>query len=501
MTDADLRERLQREGSARMSEVRAPSTAPPLLGRRVRSRQVATVVGAIVTVVAVSVVSVVAVGVALRHHSLSSAPTITGPEGDRTSFLYGTRVRYPRNWSLLQLSGRGNPGPLFQLSNFEPSRVAKPECGGTGSGVPARGVLLVVARSAGGPAGSSRWPVQLRPAGAGCLGARWTIRGVAFQAWAVVGAESGAGDRRHLLEAYRSIRFPLELTPGAGAQTSRGGGPAFVVASGYVLGRPASWVARAEGGGVCLDRVVGSGPVTNSCLPVHARDDLQVVGTGPWATVIGTVSRRARSVEAELPDGETVLGEVVPAPPLLHAPFDFFVVELPIQSRGDVRAEDASGNVIGRHSFDSPPLPVVAHGGLIGKRWLLLDREQSNGVRCLDFDKGVGDQGTICPTAVPAFRDVQAAVMPLANGRKLVVAVASRRVAYVQVQFLNARFVPGRMISIPKVFRGEGALLPPIDNLFTIPIQSTDGALVVAFDSSWNPIDGLPLGTAGGFGD
>ena len=30
---------------------------------------------------------------------------------------------------------------------------------------------------------------------------------------------------------------------------------------------------------------------------------------------------------------------------------------------------------------------------------------------------------------------------------------------------------------------------------------SERGALVLAFDKAWNPIDGLPLGTAGGFGD
>ena len=69
------------------------------------------------------------------------------------------------------------------------------------------------------------------------------------------------------------------------------------------------------------------------------------------------------------------------------------------------------------------------------------------------------------------------------------------------LQFLNARFVPSRLIPIPKVFAGKGAILPPTYNVFTVPIGSTDGALVVAFDRSWNPIDGLPLGTAGGFGD
>jgi hypothetical protein len=91
--------------------------------------------------------------------------------------------------------------------------------------------------------------------------------------------------------------------------------------------------------------------------------------------------------------------------------------------------------------------------------------------------------------------------MPLAGGRKLVISVASRRVAYVQVQYLNATFVPAHMIHIPNVFTAPGALLPPIHAVFAVPIESTDGALVVAFDRFHHPIDGLPLGTAGSFGE
>jgi hypothetical protein len=326
------------------------------------------------------------------------------------------------------------------------------------------------------------------------------MRGAAFAAWAMVGAEAAPEDRRDLLEAYRSIRFPPALTLGAGAQGSAS--PAFVVSSGYVLGRPASWMARAGNAGVCIDIVVGSGPATKPCRrPIDSRGPVQVVKTGPWATVIGTVSRRAGSVQAVLAVGSAVVGEIVPAPPFLHASFDFFVVELPMQSRGEIVAADPGGNVIGQRPFDPPALPVVAHGGVIGARWILLDREQSNGVRCIDFAKGHGDLGSICPTAVPRSRDVQAAVMPLAGGRNLAIGVASRRVAYVQVQYLNATFVPGRMVSIPNVFTGPGALLPHIHAVFTVPIESTDGALVVAFDRERHPIDGLPLGTAGGFGE
>jgi hypothetical protein len=327
------------------------------------------------------------------------------------------------------------------------------------------------------------------------------MRGAAFAAWALVGAKAAPGDRRDLMEAYRSIRFPPALTLGAGTPPAAAG-PAFVLSSGYVLGRPASWMARAGNAGVCMDIVVGSGPARDPCRrPIDSRGPVRVVKTGPWATVIGTVSLHAGSVQAVLAGGGAVIGEIVPAPPFLHASFDFFVVELPIQSRGEVVAMDSSGTPIGERPFDPPALPVVAHGRGIGARWILLDREQSNGVRCIDFAQGHGDQGSICPTAVPSSRDVQAAVMPLAGGRKLVISVASRRVAYVQVQYLNATFVPAHMIHIPNVFTAPGALLPPIHAVFAVPIESTDGALVVAFDRFHHPIDGLPLGTAGSFGE
>src|SRR5439155_12736074 len=343
-------------------------------------------------------------------------------EGHRTAFVDGIRVSYPRRWSLLQLSGTRNPAPLLQLGNFEPHGAATVGCGPSAPRVPASGVLLVVAQDRG-TNGLHRWPVRMEPRGSGCFETRWRVRGVAMEASMIVGARARLFVRQDMLEAFHSMRFPSELRPGLATQGGTGSrvGPMFVVTSGYLAGRPSSYLAHAHSGGVCLNNVVGSGPATGRCDPIRMEGPIEVLGTGPWAVVTGVVARRAASVHAVLPTGETVLGEVITAPPFLRAPFNFFSIELPVQSSGVVTALDAAGNTLGRRPFDAPPLPVVATGGVPGKRWVLLDREQSNGVRCIDLDKGHGDVATFCPAAVPVSRDVQATLMPISSERQIVV--------------------------------------------------------------------------------
>jgi hypothetical protein len=323
-----------------------------------------------------------------------------------------------------------------------------------------------------------------------------------MEAFMIVGSRARLLARRDMLESFHSMRFPAELRPGLTSprEVAGGAGPMFVVASGYLAGRPSSYLARATDGGVCLANVVGSGPATGPCPAIQAAGSIEVLRTGPWAAVIGVVSRRARSVQAELAAGETVAGEIVRPPPLLHAPFNFYSIELPLQSRGDVVAFDGAGGTLGRRSFDPPSLPVLKRGGVPGQRWVLLDREQANGVRCIDFDAGHGDHATFCPDAVPASRDLQATLMTTPSGRRIVVGVASARVAYVRVGFLTPKYVPCRLLPFPRAFHGPGAVLPPMYNLFVGSLASIDGAVIEGYDRRWNPVDGMPLGTGGGFG-
>ena len=296
-------------------------------------------------------------------------------------------------------------------------------------------------------------------------------------------------------QVFRSMRFPAGQRPGSVSGHAAGAG--FVVTSGFDLGRPVTWVARRSDRGICMQEILSTAP-NGPCRLIPVPRGVHVVETGPGTTVVGAVSRRARWVDALLAGGETVAGRIVPAPPILRAQFDFFVVELPLQSRGRAVARDAAGRELGEASFDPPPLPVIGHGGVPGRTWVLLDREQEGGVRCIDFDKGLGDQGSLCPTAVPSSRDVQAGLMPLRGGRNLVVGVVSKRVAHVQVQYMNSRFVAGRLIHLPTVLLHRTAVLPASYHLFVASIGPPEGAAVVAFDRAWHPIDGLPLSTGGG---
>jgi hypothetical protein len=502
VNDQDALHRLHEETARRLAELQGPHPPPPRLARRVRTRQALTSAVTVAIAVVVVSASLAFVKSTLRHSAPPTTPTVTGPEGERTSFVFGTRVTYPRTWSLLQLSGRGAPAPLFQVSNFRPSAAATLGCDRLAPRIPPRGVLMVVGQDRSPTSGLDPWPVRLHPEGGGCFTTPWSVRGVDMDASMVVGPRARLAARQEMLDVFHSIRFPAALRTGVRTQqhASASRPPMFVVTSGYVTGRPASYLARTHDAGVCLEVVVGPGPEAAPCRPIRMRGHIEVLGTGPWAVVAGVVSRGTVNVEAELAGGQTVIGEVVPAPPLLGADFNFFVVELPAQSRGMVTALDGSGKQLGRRSFGPPPLPMVARGGAGDTRWTLLDREQSNGVRCIDFDKGHGDQATFCPAAVPSSRDVQATVVPMLYGRQMVVGVASERVAYVQVQYLTPRFVPAQLRSFPRGFEGPGAVLPPTYRVFTAPVRSIDGAIVVAYDRDSNPIDGMPLEAAEGFG-
>src|SRR5919197_6693848 len=272
VTEPPLIRRLEDETALREAEAGGPLVPPPNLGRRVRARQALIVLVAAAVMIAVVGATIVAVSGAIRRQAPSAEPTMTGPEGHRTAYVDGVRLSYPRRWSLLQLPGAGNPAPLLQLTNFRPHSAAGLGCGGGGTSIPARGVLLVVGQVRPPLAGLPRWPVSMVPRGRGCFAARWSVRGVAMEAFMIVGSRARLLARRDMLESFHSMRFPAELRPGLTSprEVAGGAGPMFVVASGYLAGRPSSYLARATDGGVCLANVVGSGPATGPCPAIQA---------------------------------------------------------------------------------------------------------------------------------------------------------------------------------------------------------------------------------------
>src|SRR5204863_8328493 len=119
-----------------------------------------------------------------------------------------------------------------------------------------------------------------------------------------------------------------------------------VLDSRFDLGRPVTWVARRSNRGICMQQILSTAP-NGPCRLIPIPEGVHVVETGPGTTVVGAVSRRARAVDALLAGGETVAGRIVPAPPILRAQFNFFVVELPVQPRGRALVRDAAGRELG----------------------------------------------------------------------------------------------------------------------------------------------------------
>jgi hypothetical protein len=493
----DLRRRLERAGRARLQESPEPDGSPSRLRPRARRRQATTVAIAAAIALVVGIVLLFGTRAALHRLSLARTPPAV-PTGNRTSTLYGIQVTYPRDWTLLQLPG-GTRGvtPLLELASFEPPAAAGFGCTEL---IPSEGVVLVVARG-GDATGLGRKPLAPQPPTSSCSTARWAVRGHAFQAWLTVGPDARASDRTAALEAFRSLRFPPAISLGLRRATAGAPGPALVVASGYQLGKPSSYVAWSSAGSLCFAVVVA--PANEA--PCEALDgpfgDVRVIRTGPWAVVVGEVSTRVASVEAELAGGQTLPGEVLAVPAFLDPGRGFFSVELPVRSRGDIVVRDDSGNVLATTPFDPPPLPVIIVGGPLGRQWTLIDREQSNGIRCIDYDRGFGDIGGLCPAAVPGTRAVDATVVDLPGGRKLVYGVLARGVHSVRVQFLNGSFARTRIRDLPPILTRGPTTLPSGYRIFTVPVAKVQSALVVAFDREGNVLDGMPLGSDVGFGE
>ena len=434
---------------------------------------------------------------ALHRLSLARTPPAV-PTGNRTSTLYGIQVTYPRGWTLLQLpSGARGVVPLLELASFEPPAAAGFGCTEL---IPSEGVVLVVARG-GDATGLGRKPLAPQPPTSTCSTARWAVRGHAFQAWLSVGPEARASDRTAALEAFRSLRFPPAISLGHQRTAPGAPGPALVVASGYQLGKPASYVAWSSAGQLCFAVVVAPANTAPCETLAGPFGDVRVIRAGPWAVVVGKISTRVASVEAELAGGETLPGEILGVPAFLNQGFRFFSVELPVRSRGDIVVRDDSGDVLGTTPFDPPPLPVITVGGPVGRQWTLIDREQSNGIRCIDFDRGFGDIGGLCPGAVPGTRAVDATAVNLFANRNLVYGVLARGVHEVQVQFLNGSFARARILRLPPILTRGSATLPSGYRIFTAPVGQVQSALVVAFDREGNVLDGMPLGSDVGFGE
>lgn len=131
------------------------------------------------------------------------------------ALVQGIRVRWPGEWTLVQLQGSSENGrawPLFQLSNYDPGLATEDLCPAR-TNLPADGVVLYVQRDVASIADRYvEWPAQVDPGAVTAVGcgqrttAAWKVGGARFQASLAFGQEASAKDRNTLLEAFQGLQ-------------------------------------------------------------------------------------------------------------------------------------------------------------------------------------------------------------------------------------------------------------------------------------------------------
>lgn len=230
---------------------RATGPAPAPVLRRVRRRQVVTVLTAAVMVIALGVGSFA--GLRALFPGGRAAPAAGG---ERTSTVHGVTITYPDDWTLAQLGDRLGQDevdvmPVLQLSNFDPGTFVCPLPSGE---VPEGGVLLYVQQLSGPRdlATPPVWPVEPGPSsheyGLGCVDAQsyatWSAHGRTYEAFLggapLYGDIEGTADYERLLKSFRSLAFAAGAPEPAPFQVgdTTFTGSAYVLQSGEVEGEP-----------------------------------------------------------------------------------------------------------------------------------------------------------------------------------------------------------------------------------------------------------------------
>jgi hypothetical protein len=326
--EREVRE-LLREKASEGSIATHPSS--PTL-RRVRRRQIGTVVGASLTSALLIIGSIAGIQALVREPST----TIGGatPAEPRTAVLPHATITYPSDWYLLLVSD-----DTFQLTNFDPA-FTQPCFTGDAVPLPPNGVLLSVQRGTGPTGnGAPAWPVRVAddPAPSACrpggleqnqpgepahLSAEWAVDHgtVPYAANAIVGAGATGKDRSALNEAFASLTFPtakasetseiLHLPVVVLDSTDSPIGPVLLYAYANELG---TWlgVAGPAGTGLSSKGTVGTRP------PFGSADVTRFGWKGlPLDALVGVVSDEA--VSAEIATQPPSPARLAPLPASLH---------------------------------------------------------------------------------------------------------------------------------------------------------------------------------------
>ncbi len=416
---SDVEQHLRRALEDEARTAPAPRDAAGAV-RRVRLRQVGTVAGG--TVIAIALVVAGVVGARTLDGgggTTPAAPTLTGE-------LNGITIAYPEGWALVDPDEAGLNGGLPEDPDSLPRLVLLlvPSPPGDTFGCPAVAeseeaatfVLSVQEEplALDGP-GSTPWPTDLTPMANGptedgCYGgwefrqAEFSTAGRSFDVRIGIAPGISEAEREAVFDAYASMAFAATPRP-----------TSVVLASGFGGGEEWEFVAHRGPSGLELSVDTstggsgGGGFRPDTTLSVFVG---QSGGPGSPTFVFGAVSREAVRVEVEpsSPSGASEVADVLDVPDDIDPDLNAFVVALPAATSGQVRALNATGDVLAFEPFggalECPEVPVSS--GASDGRSIASAEEAEDALRnalaaAKTFFTDCADYGALSPDAIDAI--------------------------------------------------------------------------------------------------
>jgi hypothetical protein len=417
--DQELRELL--ESKARDADV-TPKPEPQVL-KRARRRQLGTVVIALAGTAALVAASIVGLQTIVRTSPDTPRPgdipvLPDSPEGFRAVVLPLASVAYPKDWFLVAPGdGSADPGPILQLTNFDPGLAAL-RCVAGADSIASDAVLLRVSigtemayeETVPAPA----WPVELAtppepgPFLAACghdvekLFAKWTSpSGRVYTAHAILGSEARAEDREAVLRSFVSLSVAADpQTEDLHGtvnlildSTDTPVGPVALYAYQEACEGSNHWIGIAGSFGSGLAGSTGCGQDEIPTSDANVTMNLDWWGGVVWGEVAATVAR----AELRTVEGETFPAELIPMPPSLgieDSQVVWGIVQGPTDARVTTLLFDEQGNIL-NDSFPAGPRITIAEGtDPEGGAWVLyLDMTSEGAGLGFQFETGGGGSG------------------------------------------------------------------------------------------------------------
>jgi hypothetical protein len=375
MTDLEDRIRKVLDDEARSAP--PPREPEPAIGRA-RRRQVWSVAGGALGALAMIAVAVLAV----RAVGPGSGTPAADPASTVTTTINGVSITHPDGWFVfdpdeLELNGPANPGrpglPRLVLAVSPTDQGELFGCPGMVEGTPPAFLMTIQEEPAATGDASAAWPVPLEPLAIesagddpvesgedGCypgwefLRAGWTAAGRNFEARVGFAPGVAEEDRAALLAAYESLAFEQGVDRPASAVL------AFGTAGGEIWELVAE--RQSDGLGLTLNGETGGaggGGFDPASTELYLLESVFGTGEDAQRVVFGAVPVGTVQVNVRDGDAEGVY-EVLDVPDSIDAELDAFVFTTYPEARLEIRALDASGEVVAAGSVGPARDPSVA---------------------------------------------------------------------------------------------------------------------------------------------